>query len=145
MRTIAAAILFFYAAAHAVAPVHFSNPAHENRYNFLIKELRCLVCQNQTLAESNAELAADMRAVVAEMVRDGATEDDVAAFMTARYGDFVRYRPPLNLATAALWFAPFLLAAALLLWFVPKFFRRRACLPDAREMQKAADILEEIE
>lgn len=135
---------FVCAAAQGAEIVRFEEPAQERRYQNLIKELRCLVCQNQALAESDAELAADMRAIVAEMVRDGAADDDVAAFMTARYGDFVRYRPPLKLKTFALWIAPFALIL-FLLFMMPKFFRRRVRTDDDSRLQKAAKILAEKE
>ncbi|MGI9297401.1 MAG: cytochrome c-type biogenesis protein [Gammaproteobacteria bacterium] len=148
-RAKSSAFLFFlpfvFAAAASAEIVRFEEPSQERRYQTLIKELRCLVCQNQTLAESKAELAADMRAIVAEMVRDGESDDKVAAFMTARYGDFVRYRPPLKLKTLALWLAPFALVLFLLFLIMPKFFRRRARAKDDPRPQKAAKILEEKE
>ncbi|HKX42617.1 MAG TPA: cytochrome c-type biogenesis protein [Burkholderiaceae bacterium] len=74
-------------------------------------ELRCLVCQNQTLADSNADLALDLRAQMRTMLRDGADDDAVRRYMTERYGDFVLYRPPLKGTTLALWFGPLLLLA----------------------------------
>ena len=76
----------------------------EKRVMAIAAELRCLVCQNQTIADSNAELAVDLRNQVREMLRKGQTQDDIVAYMTARYGDFVLYRPPLRQATALLWF-----------------------------------------
>ena len=85
----------FFAGAHS-APAEFSDPDDAARYRRLISELRCLVCQNQNLADSNAELAQDMRGVVARMVREGKPDRAVADFMTARYGDFVLYRPAVS-------------------------------------------------
>jgi cytochrome c-type biogenesis protein CcmH/NrfF len=81
-------------------------------------ELRCLVCQNQTLADSHAELAVDLKNQVREQLRAGRTPEQVVAFMTERYGDFVRYRPPLKASTLLLWLGPgaLLLVAALGLW-----------------------------
>lgn len=87
--------------------------ATEARYLNLLKELRCLVCQNQSLAESDAGLAGDLRAQVRRMLDAGASDDEILEFMTARYGDFVRYRPPLEPATYALWGAPYLIAIVL--------------------------------
>ena len=106
--------VFVTATAHAQTvfePRGFSSPEHERRYHALIDELRCLVCQNQTIAESNADLASDLRREVYHMVEDGRNEDEIAGFMVARYGDFVLYRPPLRGATILLWAGPFLLAA----------------------------------
>ena len=116
MRILAliAAIVFVTATAHArtvFEPRGFSTPEHEQRYRTLVDELRCLVCQNQTIAESNADLASDLRREVYRMVEDGRNEDEIAGFMVARYGDFVLYRPPVRGGTMLLWAGPFLLAA----------------------------------
>ncbi len=86
----------------------------EARYRALLEELRCLVCQNQTLAESNAELAGDLRGRVLTMVEDGESDEAILSFMTERYGDFIRYRPPVNPRTYLLWAMPLLLLAGLL-------------------------------
>ena len=81
----------------------------EKRTAALAQELRCLVCQNQTLADSNAPLAMDLRNQIREQLAAGKSERDVKDYMVARYGDFVLYRPPFNAATALLWAGPFLL------------------------------------
>lgn len=88
---------------------NFTSPAREAIYKQLIEELRCMVCQNQNLADSNAELAGDMRQEVFEMVEDGKSADQIKDFMLARYGDFALYRPQVKKATWALWFGPFIL------------------------------------
>ena len=93
----------------------FDNPAQEERYKKLVAELRCLVCQNQNVADSNAELAYDMRRKTYEMVTAGKSENEIVDFMVTRYGDFVMYRPPLKLTTALLWFAPLLLLSIALI------------------------------
>ena len=81
-------------------------------------ELRCLVCQNQTLADSDAPLAADLRGEIRELAVAGKSDDDIRAFLTARYGDFVLYNPPVQPNTWLLWFGPFiLLAAGMLVWW----------------------------
>lgn len=105
-----------------------ADPALEARVMRVASELRCLVCQNETIAASNAELAVDLRNQVREMLRSGQTERQVYDYMTARYGDFVLYRPPLNSTTVPLWFGPFvLLAGGLLgLWWM---LWRRSRLP----------------
>lgn len=96
----------------------FSDPAHESRYHDMIAQLRCLVCQNQNLADSNAELAKDLRERTFEMINAGASDEDIVDFMIARYGDFVLYKPPLRLRTALLWGGPFaILLIALIVFF----------------------------
>lgn len=87
----------------------FEDPELEERYHRLVDELRCLVCQNESIAESNAELAQDLRAQTRQMLRDGATDEEIRAYMTDRYGDFVLYRPPMRADTLALWAGPALI------------------------------------
>lgn len=88
------------------------DPALERRVMAIAAELRCLVCQNQTIADSNAELAADLRNQVREKVRQGQSEGEIIDFMVARYGDFVLYRPPFKATTLLLWLGPLLLLAS---------------------------------
>ena len=130
MRILAliAATVIGTAIAHAQSvfePRDFSSLEHERRYRTLVDELRCLVCQNQTIAESNADLASDLRREVYRMVEDDRSAEDIAGFMVARYGDFVLYRPPLRGGTIALWAGPFLLAAIGLTVLVVHLRRRR--------------------
>lgn len=110
----------------------FEDPELEARYHRLINELRCLVCQNESIAESNAELAQDLRARTREMLAAGASDQEIKQYMTDRYGDFVLYRPPMRGDTLALWFGPALL---LLLGAVVLFLtlRRRARLEAEEE------------
>ena len=120
------------------------DPALERRVTNLAHELRCLVCQNQTLADSNAPLAVDLRNQIREQLAAGRSERDVVDFMVARYGDFVLYRPPLKGSTILLWAGPF---AFLVLGFylLLRFLRRRRIaapqLSDA-ERSRAARLLE---
>ena len=135
MRVLAlfAAIILAVATAQARSvfePRGFSSPEHERLYHTLIDELRCLVCQNQNIAESNADLASDLRREVYRMVEDGRSGDEIAGFMVARYGDFVLYRPPLRGGTMLLWAGPFLLAAIGLTVLAVQLRRRRRT-PDA--------------
>jgi cytochrome c-type biogenesis protein CcmH len=118
--------------AHAeeAAPAS-ADPALEARVQRVSGELRCLVCQNETIAASNAELAVDLRNQVREMLRAGQSEREIYAYMTARYGDFVLYRPPLKATTVLLWFGPFVLLVGALLWFW-WLLRRRSRLPADR-------------
>ena len=87
----------------------FETNSMEQRYKVLINELRCLVCQNQNLADSNAELAQDLRKQVFEMINNGDSDEQIIDFMVNRYGDFVLYRPPVKSSTLFLWVGPFLL------------------------------------
>jgi cytochrome c-type biogenesis protein CcmH len=89
----------------------FADAAAEQHFKALISELRCLVCQNQSLADSDAELAHDLRAEVYEMVQDGKSDAEIIEFLVARYGDFVLYSPPVKPSTYLLWFGPFALMA----------------------------------
>lgn len=103
------------------------NPAVEARVMSIAGKLRCLVCQNQTLADSNAELAVDLRKQMREQIEHGATDQQVTDFMVARFGKFVLYRPPLTVATFLLWFGPLLLiiSGAGALWRVLRRHERR--------------------
>ena len=87
----------------------FESSAEEQRFKDLIEELRCLVCQNQSLIDSDAELAHDLRAEVHELLLSGRTDDEIKQFLVDRYGDFVLYRPPLQQNTYLLWIAPLIL------------------------------------
>jgi cytochrome c-type biogenesis protein CcmH len=85
------------------------DPALEQRVIKLAEELRCLVCQNQTIADSNADLAVDLRKQIREKLKAGMGEQEIKDYMVQRYGDFVLYRPPLKSSTALLWIGPFAL------------------------------------
>jgi cytochrome c-type biogenesis protein CcmH len=91
---------------HAIDPLPFKDHTEELRFQALTKELRCLVCQNESLADSNAPLAADLRRDVFEQMQAGKSDDEIKAWLTARYSDFVLYDPPLHAATLLLWFGP---------------------------------------
>ena len=92
-------------------PVVFERAEDQKRYEFLLEELRCLVCQNQSLADSQADLAQDMRDEVQRMIDSGLSNDDITEFLSARYGDFVLYRPPMKRTTWLLWGGPFVMLA----------------------------------
>lgn len=128
---LAAALLVTCTSAHGRSvfePRGFSSPEHEQMYQALIDELRCLVCQNQNIAESNADLASDLRREVYRMVEDGQSAEEIAGFMVARYGDFVLYRPPLRSGTILLWTGPFALAAIGLAALALQLRRRRQAI-----------------
>lgn len=114
MRTITAMLLaLLLGAAPALAVIEtydFDNPAQEQRFKDLSEELRCLVCQNENLASSRADLARDLRQQLHRMIVEGASDDEIVDYMVSRYGDFVLYRPPVKGKTWLLWFGPALLA-----------------------------------
>ena len=95
--------------AKEAAVFNFDTPAQEQRFQQLAQELRCLVCQNQSLADSHADLAGDLRREIYAMLREGKTNQEIIDFLVQRYGDFVRFRPPVDIKTYALWFGPLLL------------------------------------
>jgi cytochrome c-type biogenesis protein CcmH len=132
------------ALAAGAAAAQGGDRALEERAARLEHQLRCLVCQNQTIAESNAPLAQDLRQQVREQMEKGASDQDVIDYMVARYGDFVLYRPPFKATTVALWVGPFVLLAlgALLAW--RRVARRRAPEVElsAAERERAARLLE---
>lgn len=103
----------------------FDNPQRERLYLDLIAELRCVKCQNQNLAESNAELARDMREKTYVMVKQGKTREDIVSYMTARYGDFVLYKPPFKSKTVLLWVGPPVLLF-FSLFLLLKFIRKQS-------------------
>ena len=139
-----AALVAAPVAAKEAAPAA-ADPALEKRVMALAEELRCLVCQNQTLAESNAPLAEDLRNQLRERMREGKSDKEVVDFLVERYGDFVLYRPPLKGTTVLLWFGPLLLLAigfAVLLRRV--HVRRRlteAAPPADDDRKRAAELL----
>ncbi len=116
-------------AAGALVPAHAQSDglsaAQAERYQALVTELRCLVCQNQSIADSNAPLAADLREQVRDQILAGRSDAQIHGYVTERYGDFVLYRPPFKPSTWLLWFGPFLLLAAALAGAL-RFAKRRA-------------------
>ena len=116
----------------------------DKRTAALAEELRCLVCQNQTLADSHAPLAVDLRNQIREQLAGGASEREVREFMVARYGDFVLYKPPLKASTVALWLGPFALLVAGFALLVRRLRRPRSPEPalSPAERARAAKLLE---
>ncbi len=132
-------------------PIAFSKPIevkpeYEDRYYSLLNELRCLVCQNQTIAESNSELATDLRNEVNKMLNQGSTDSEIIDFMAQRYGDFVLYKPLVQPKTYLLWFGPFLFLAIVLLLvltFVKKHRTTSTASLSEEEQDKLKSILKE--
>lgn len=113
-------------------PLEFDDQAQERQYQKLVKELRCTVCQSESVYESNAALAADVRRRVYEMTLAGASEQEIIDFMVTRYGNYVRYRPPLQKDTLLLWSSPFLLLlVGGLIWWQVVHRRRQFMEPPA--------------
>ncbi|MEI7795036.1 MAG: cytochrome c-type biogenesis protein [Methylococcaceae bacterium] len=109
MKKLLLCLFLLSQSVHAEIEVYqFKTPELELRYQTLTEELRCLVCQNQNIADSHAELAQDLRRKVYEMLNRGETNPQIIDYMTERYGDFVLYRPPFNARTLILWLAPIL-------------------------------------
>lgn len=120
--------------AGVVEPRSFDDPADEARYRQLIQELRCLVCQNQNLADSNADLAKDLRDQTYNMIKAGKTDEEIVAFMVNRYGDFVLYRPPLKSTTVLLWLGPLVLIIIGMLILFVQVRRRAAARQEAKDL-----------
>jgi cytochrome c-type biogenesis protein CcmH len=122
-------LLLLTASANAIDVVApFDDPEMQARYEKIISEVRCLKCQNQTIKDSNAFLASDLRREIRHMLEEGKTDDEIYEFLVARYGDFALYRPRASGKTLILWIAPmmFLVFGALALWRV---VQRRTALP----------------
>ena len=127
VRALLAIVLLGLMASSALAskPVVQLDAAGGRRAAALAEQLRCLVCQNQSIAESSAELAVDLRREINEQIRAGRSDGEIVEFMVARYGDFVLYRPPVKPHTLLLWFGPALLAIAALIAFMRALRNRR--------------------
>lgn len=104
-------------------------PEQVERFQTLTAELRCLVCQNQSLADSNADLAVDMRREILAMIERGDSDAQIVGFLVERYGDFVRYRPPVKASTLLLWYGPFALLLGGLIVIVVLIRRKRSSAP----------------
>jgi cytochrome c-type biogenesis protein CcmH len=129
-------------AVHAIDALPFENPQQEQRFLDLTKELRCMVCQNESLADSGAELAADLRRQIFEQMQAGKSDAEIKDWLTARYGQFVLYDPPLAPRTWLLWFGPFV-ALAIGGGVVVAIVRRRSRAVAVARDPAAAPIIDE--
>lgn len=113
------------------APLRFEHDAEERRFHRLVAELRCVMCQNQSLADSNAQIAQDLRREVLSLMRQGLDDDAIKAYLVERYGAFVLYRPQVGPATWLLWFGPLVLlgAGGVVIWRVVASRRLDSPLP----------------
>ena len=133
------AVCFSLSAQTKVAPNTSADPALEARMMVIAEELRCLVCQNETIAASHADLAVDLKNQIRLKLTQGQSQKQILDFMVERYGDFVLYRPPLKTTTVLLWLGPFtLLAAAVLMLVINVRRRRRAAQPAGLSDEDAA-------
>ena len=148
IRTAAFACLLL-AAFNAFAidvDLEFESPKEEARYHRLIDELRCLVCQNQNLADSNAGLARDLRGRTYDMISSGKSDDEILDYMVERYGDFVLYRPPFKPLTLVLWLCPtlFLLIAIGSFWMYSRRSGKKPVIQlSSSEREQAQRMLDE--
>jgi len=131
MRRLLTVVLITLIALPAVAidtGKAFDDPELQARYEKIIAEVRCLKCQNQTIKDSNAFLAADLRREIRNLIEEGKTDAEIAEFLVARYGEFALYRPPVTGKTLFLWIAPgvLLLVGAIVLW---RILQRRMAMP----------------
>ena len=127
-----------FAQAREAAPLA-ADVVVEKRMVEISEELRCLVCQNESLAGSHAELAVDLRREIRSMIKQNKTNDEIMEFMVNRYGDFVRYRPPMKASTYLLWFGPFLLLAGAIVILVFYLRRRNARVEETGEGTLSAE------
>ena len=140
LRALLAVFAFLVAgAAMALHPKDFQSPEEEARYRALARELRCVMCQNQSLADSPAGVADDMRQQVLVLIREGKTDAEIADFFQARYGDFILYRPEVTPVTWALWFGPIVLllaGAGVIVVVVRRQARGAPAAPPAEDRQE---------
>ncbi len=131
---------------YAVEEIPLKNVEDEPRFSELSNVLRCMVCQNQTIADSNADLAKDFRNQVKEKINAGQSNDEIVDYMTARYGDYILYKPPFNWATALLWTGPFLLVVIgffMILRILRRQNRQEEAELDVGQQQKLQQLLNE--
>ncbi len=137
---------FSFDSSHAQLDIiNFSTAEEETRYKTLISELRCLVCQNQNLADSNADLAKDLRKKISNMIVAGQSDKQIIKFMVHRYGDFIHYRPPFNWSTLLLWLSPALLIiiGCLSIWRTASRSRDKSKFIDTVKHKQIKELLKQ--
>jgi cytochrome c-type biogenesis protein CcmH len=141
-------LVTFLPASQAKEAQPNEDPQIEQRMKHLTEQLRCLVCQNETLADSHADLAEDLRKQIREQIKAGKSDQEIIAFLTDRYGDFVLYKPPVKTTTYLLWFGPFLFLAAGTVILYRYLGRRRLMIQEqplsADERKRAEEILRSV-
>jgi len=124
----------------------FTDPAQERRYHKIVDEMRCLVCQNQNLSDSNAKLALDLRDKIYGMVKNNKTDQQIADYMVSRYGKFILYNPPLDPVTSFLWLGPFILLVAAVILLLFNIKSRSSAKPvelSAEDHKRSKKLLED--
>ncbi|MCU7932641.1 MAG: cytochrome c-type biogenesis protein CcmH [Candidatus Thiodiazotropha sp. (ex Codakia rugifera)] len=132
--------------AATLAEYTFENPNQGEDFRDIIEEMRCLVCQNESLAGSNAELAVDLRNEIYDMMKSGQNKDEIIDFMVSRYGDFVLYNPPLKPTTYAIWFGPlvvFLIGGLVLFRILKRKSRTQETELSTEEQQRLNNLLKQ--
>ncbi len=130
--------------ASTLAEYTFDDPKQHDEFRHIIEQMRCLVCQNESLAGSNADLAVDLRDEIYEMMKQGQGKDEIVKFMVARYGDFVLYNPPLKPTTYPIWFGPliiFIVGALVLVRILKRKSQSRETDLSDEERQRLASLL----
>ncbi len=149
IRLIVAVVLIFAAVqvqAQSVYAEHeFDDPAKQEMFKELAAELRCLVCQNQNIADSNAELAQDLRREIFAMIESGDSKSDITDFMVERYGEFILYRPLLSAKTLVLWLGPliFFLGGMVMIVMISRRTKKTVIEIDEASLGQARDLLDE--
>lgn len=149
MRLLLIGLLLFGMAAPVAAVTmdryEFESEAQRERFRELLGELRCLVCQNESLADSHADLAGDLRQQVYEQMQQGKNNEEITEYLVARYGDFVRYRPPVTPGTYLLWFGPPLILLVGVVFAIRLLRRRDGTVRrlDDAERRRAAELLDD--
>ena len=136
--------MFMVSGAMAVTPQELSSSANDKRYHALSKELRCLVCQNESLAESPAGLADDLRQELRLQIALGKTDEEIKDYLVQRYGYFVLYKPPFIGRTVLLWIAPLLVLLGLSIWLIWQF-RSQRVHPSADDTDLAKETVDEAQ
>jgi len=126
-------------------PLEFSDPAQEERFKDLVEEIRCLVCQNQSLADSRAGLAQDLRQEIYRMVIEGDNNEDIINYLVARYGDFVLYRPPLKPTTYLLWLGPVIFLISGAIFAITMIRKKKYNELSQKEQNLASQLLKETQ
>ncbi|WP_428087169.1 cytochrome c-type biogenesis protein [Candidatus Thioglobus sp.] len=134
-------LIFQSAFAESIDAKSFTDTKQEQRYRSLIGEIRCPVCQGQSIGGSNAGLAKDLREKVRELIIDKKTDDNIRKFMTDRYGNFVVFKPPVNKNTYLLWYAPFAFLVLGLFFFIRAITKKPVKNSEKIDTQKAKDLL----
>jgi len=141
-----ALLLLISGQVFAIDNHQLTDPKQQKAYEVITSELRCLVCQNQTIADSNAELAGDLRRQVFEMLQQGKSKDEIVKFMTDRYGDFVLYNPPLKTKTALLWLGPvafLIIGIVMISWVIRRRKKAEPAPIDKDKQERIRHLLEE--